>query len=102
MTSTSSAPAPAAHPHRIDLPAQDSLLRQVSPEELNRVTDTAANLVVQGRRVTVRQLASLTGIEPAGVEAAVAELVTRGLLRPAGAAPHHYVFTPGRWPVARG
>ena len=27
--------------------------------------------------------------------AAVAELVDRGLLRPAGPAPHHYVFAPG-------
>jgi len=44
-------------------------------------------------------LASLTGLEPATVETAVHELVSRGLLHAAGAEPQHYVFAPGRWPV---
>jgi hypothetical protein len=97
MTSTTPAPATGASTARLDL---DTARRTPCPEEVARVTATAADLVVQGRRVTVRMLASLTGIEPAGVEAAVADLVDHGLLRPAGPAPHHYVFSPGRWPVA--
>ena len=92
--------AVAAAGDAIDLPAHEAAARAVCAEELARVTDTAADLVVHGRRVTTRLLASLTGIDPAGVDVALAELVRRGLLRPAGHAPHHYVFAPGRWPVA--
>jgi hypothetical protein len=103
MTSTTTRPASdpdATHaPARIDLLAHEAGL-PLCPEELDRVTATAADLVVQGRRVTERALASLTGLEPATVEAAVHRLVAAGLLRPAGAAPHHYVFPPGRWPVS--
>lgn len=94
MTGTTTHPSTG-----IDLPACEAAGRLACPEEIARVTDTAADLVVQGRRVTTRVLASLTGIEPGGVEASLAELVRRGLLRPAGPAPHHYLFAPGRWPV---
>ncbi len=93
--------SPPAAAGSIDLPTEEvAAARAVCPEELARVTDTAADLVVHGRRVTTRLLSSLTGIDPAGVDAALGELVRRGLLRPAGHAPHHYVFAPGRWPVA--
>ncbi len=69
------------------------------PEALQRVTATSADLVAQGRRVTVRELSRLTGLEPPVVEDCLAALVRRGVLQPAGAAPHHYVFAQGRWPV---
>ena len=103
MTSTTTRPAadprPVVADDAIDLPSHEAG-RPVCPEEVARVIATAADLVVQGRRVTVRLLASLTGIEPVGVQTALHELVSTGLLRPAGAAPHHYVFPPGRWPAA--
>jgi hypothetical protein len=98
-STTTPAGAPIGVAPPIDLPAHEAAARAVCPEEVARVVDTAADLVVQGRRVTPRLLAALTGIEPAGVDAALGELVRRGLLRPAGQAPHHYVFAPGRWPA---
>ena len=103
MTSTTTRPASDQDgvdaPARLDLPAHEAAAA-LCPEELDRVTATAADLVVQGRRVTERALASLTGLEPATVEAALHRLVSTGLLRPAGPAPHHYLFPPGRWPLS--
>ncbi len=69
------------------------------PEAMQRVTAKSADLIAQGRRVTLRELSRLTGLEPPTVDACVAELVRREVLQPAGAAPHHYVFAPGRWPL---
>lgn len=103
MTSTTTRPPSEQNgtdaPAKTDLPVHESA-RPPCPEELDRVIATAADLVVQGRRVTERALASLTGLEPGTVETAVSRLVSAGMLRPEGTAPHHYVFSPGRWPSA--
>lgn len=79
-------------------PTVDTVSTAPSPEAVARVTATAADLIAQGRRVTARELTRLTGLEPPIVVASVDALVMDGVLQPAGAAPHHYLFARGRWP----
>jgi len=83
----------------IDLPATETARRPPCPEEVNRVTATAVDLAVSGRRVTERLLTTLTGLEPDVVDRCLDHLVTAGTLTPSGEAPHHYVFCAGRWPA---
>ena len=78
--------------------SRESVVAAPSPEAVARVTATAADLITQGRRVTVRELTRLTGLETSTVVAAVDSLVNDGVLQPAGAAPHHFLFARGRWP----
>lgn len=80
------------------VPTVDTVATAPSPEAVARVTATAADLISQGRRVTVRELTRLTGLETTTVVTSVDSLVTDGVLVPAGAAPHHYLFARGRWP----
>ncbi len=80
------------------VPTIDTVAIAPTPEAVARVTATAADLISQGRRVTMRELTRLTGLESMTVVASVDSLVTEGVLQPAGAAPHHYLFARGRWP----
>ena len=89
---------PVTAPTTTTTPTIDTVATAPTPEAVARVTATAADLISQGRRVTVRELTRLTGLESSTVVASVDSLVVDGMLQPAGAAPHHYLFARGRWP----
>lgn len=91
------APEPAFVPVAPSTP--DLAVRTVTPEALDRVLATAADMVVHGRRVTAHELTRLTGLEPVDVQDCLDGLCARGTLVRAGPEPQHYVFPAGRWPV---
>lgn len=67
-------------------------------EAVDRVLATAADLAVTGRRISARQLALLTWLEPDTIDACLDQLCTTGRLVRVGPRGQQFTFPKDRWP----